>query len=114
MWASPSSAANRLRYAVEEILDDRGILRSGTLHARIEKFRAFSPDMAEALMAVKWIGNEGSHEDVLTTADILEGAEILEHVVVALYGDGTAALAAKISAINDAQGIVARRSQGAQ
>lgn len=61
-------------------------------------------------MAVKWIGNEGSHQDVLTTSDVLDGAEILEHVIVALYGTGNAAMRAKISAINDAGGIAKNRT----
>ena len=61
--------------------------------------------MADALMAVKWIGNEGSHQDVLSTRDVLDDAEILEHVVVALYGAGNAAIQAKIKAVNDAKGI---------
>ncbi|KQP63517.1 DUF4145 domain-containing protein [Nocardioides sp. Leaf285] len=106
MWASPSSAANRLRYAVEEILDDQGVTKSGTTHGRIERFSKTDKPMADALMAVKWIGNEGSHQDVLTTNDVLDDAEILKHVVVALYGIGNAAIEAKIKAINDAKGIV--------
>lgn len=110
MWASPSSAANRLRYAVEEILDEQGVPKSGTAHSRIEKYGKTNKPMADALMAVKWIGNEGSHQDVLSTSDVLGDAEILEHVVVALYGAGNAAIQAKIKAVNDAEGIAKSHS----
>jgi hypothetical protein len=105
MWASPSSAANRLRYAVEEVLNHQGVAASGTAHSRIKKFGKTNKALADALMAVKWIGNEGSHQDVLTTSDVLDDAEILEHVVVALYGTGSLAIEAKIKAVNDAKGI---------
>lgn len=110
MWASPSSAANRLRYAVEEVLDDQGVSKKGTTHGRIERFGKQNQGMASALMAVKWIGNEGSHQDVLTTGDVLDGSEILEHVVVALYGTGNTAIEARIKAVNDARGISNTRS----
>lgn len=110
MWASPSSAANRLRYAVEEVLNDQRVPKRGTAHRRIEWFGKSDNGMADALMAVKWIGNEGSHQDVLTTSDVLDDAEILEHVVVALYGTGNAAIEAKIKAVNDAEGIATKHT----
>ncbi len=105
MWASPSSAANRLRYAVEEVLHDQGVPKVGSAHSRIQHFASTNQAMANALMAVKYIGNEGSHQDVLSTSDVIDDAEILEHVVVALYGTGHAKIEAKIQAVNDAKGI---------
>jgi hypothetical protein len=90
LWVSPGSAANRLRYAVEEILTAEGVpTKNPTGHrlsadARITLFETSDKDLANGLRAVKWIGNEGSHEDVLTVTHVVEDAEILGHVVTAL------------------------------
>lgn len=116
IWSSPSSAANRLRYAVEEILTAEGIPATkstgGRLspEERIKLFEAKDAALADGLRAVKWIGNEGSHEEVLTVPHVIEDAEILGHVVTALYGKQKEAMAAKIKAINDAQGISKKAS----
>lgn len=93
IWSDPSAAANRLRYAVERVLDDQGVVRmspkGGTLstHARISEFRKKNQPVADALEAVKWIGNQGSHEDSLTRADVIEGGQILAHALELLYDD---------------------------
>jgi hypothetical protein len=56
------------------------------LHNRIELFKTSNPEEADSLMAIKWIGNSGSHKsDVLTKDDILDGFEILDHVTTKLY-----------------------------
>nr|WSX50603.1 DUF4145 domain-containing protein [Streptomyces sp. NBC_00974] len=113
IWIDPSSAANRLRSAVEALMDDQGIPRKGpgrrgpvdfTLHQRIEKLGAAKPaysDAAEMILAVKWIGNVGSHEDALKISDVLNGAEILDAVLTEMYDtsrDAINKLAAEITA----------------
>lgn len=105
IWVSPSSAANRLRFAVEEVLTAEKVPPLKNTHARIEIYSKYKAELADALMAVKWIGNLGSHDDVLTTQDVFDGVEILSHVVTALYGTEADALAARIKAINDAKGV---------
>ncbi|MEU4061808.1 DUF4145 domain-containing protein [Streptomyces wedmorensis] len=112
LWADPSSAANRLRSAVEALMDDQGIPRKGSsnkglydikLHHRIENFKTAKPDYcdaAEAILAVKWIGNVGSHEDALKISDVLDGAEILDFALEEIYGarEAVKKLAAEITA----------------
>ena len=57
-----------------------------SLHKRIENFRTTHPREADLLMAIKWIGNSGSHtNEPLTKDDILDGFEILDHVTISLY-----------------------------
>lgn len=91
IWSDPSAAANRLRLAVEQVLDDQGVPRVNSkgsglkTHDRIMKFRKQNQRVADALEAVKWIGNQGSHEDSLTQIDVINGARILAHALELLY-----------------------------
>lgn len=94
-WIDTSSCGNKIRTVVELIMDeykiskiytDKGKRREYSLHKRIELFKAIKPQEAEQLMAIKWIGNSGSHQnDDLPKDDILDAYEILEHVTVKLY-----------------------------
>ncbi len=60
------------------------------LHKRIERFKIKNPEQAESLMAIKWIGNSGSHTSTsLTKDDILDSFEILEYVTTKLYETDT-------------------------
>ncbi|WP_158441139.1 DUF4145 domain-containing protein [Kribbella steppae] len=120
LWASPGSAANRLRYAVEELLTAKKV-RQNTM-TRKKKRRRLSTgerlglleqshhDVAKMLEAVKWIGNDGSHTEGLTASQVMEGAEILEMALKALYDRKDAELQKKIRAINRAKRLP--RKQG--
>ncbi|MER5555986.1 DUF4145 domain-containing protein [Streptomyces sp. NPDC002793] len=98
LWLDPSAAANRIRAAVEALLDDQKTIREKTngagkairlsLDNRIATFKTALPqhaDAADLLLAVKWIGNVGSHEDVLRISDVLEGVEFLDHALSLIY-----------------------------
>ncbi|MET9459950.1 DUF4145 domain-containing protein [Streptomyces canus] len=98
LWVDPNAAANRIRAAVEALMDDRGVIRTKlngagkavrlSLDSRIATFKKALPqyaDAADLLLAVKWIGNVGSHEDVLRVSDVLEGVEFLDHALSSIY-----------------------------
>ncbi|MGY5099442.1 DUF4145 domain-containing protein [Streptomyces sp. 900105245] len=98
LWLDPNSAANRVRAAVEALMDDQGVIRKKlgragrgvrlSLDDRITTFKTALPqhrDAADLLLAVKWIGNVGSHEDVLRIPDVLEGVEFLDHALSLIY-----------------------------
>jgi hypothetical protein len=98
LWLDPNAAANRIRAAVEVLIDEQGIPREKTtqsgkvvrlgLDSRIAEFKATLPqhaDAADLLLAVKWIGNVGSHEDVLRIPDVLEGVAFLAHALSLIY-----------------------------
>lgn len=73
-----------------------------TVHGRIELFRKASPknrDVADALLAVKWIGNDGSHGAELTLLEVLDGADVLGLAVRSLYDQTDAAILEKAKAI---------------
>jgi hypothetical protein len=69
-WMDREAAANKLRQSVEVLPTEQGIRRTTIfkrqkrelrLHNRIVEYQAKRPDAAELLLAVKWLGNEGSH-----------------------------------------------------
>jgi Domain of unknown function (DUF4145) len=95
-WTDTGSCANRLRAAVEALLTDRKVPRSTinkkgrerlSLHARIEKFKQTDANSADYLLAIKWLGNAGSHAnlDELGGDDLLNGFELFQHVVDTIY-----------------------------
>ena len=115
MWVDPSAAANRLRIAVEQLLDAHDIPRTKTeatkesplnLHKRIDLLRATHPSAADLLEAVKWIGNQGSHEDTLRVSDVLEGAQLFERALAQMYDTTPAELQRRAAQINKARKFV--------
>jgi hypothetical protein len=85
VWRDAGSSANRLRAAAEALLTEKKVPRmvannNGkkerlSLHARIERFKQADAHSAEYLLAIKWIGNVGSHSnlDELLSTDLLDG-----------------------------------------
>lgn len=94
-WCDKSAAAGRVRVALELIMDHLHIKRrqkqaSGkimdlSLHRRIDIFNAKDSRVGEQLMALKWLGNAGSHETVVSEKDLLDAFEILDHVLVEIF-----------------------------
>lgn len=122
LWMDPSSAANRIRAAIEELLNLQGVprffitkkreRRRRTANERIELLKARKPKFAEVadlLMAVKWIGNDGSHGSELTVSDVLDGVELLNHALELVYDTSVADLKRKALEINKRKGIARKR-----
>ncbi|WP_298543644.1 DUF4145 domain-containing protein [uncultured Aquimarina sp.] len=91
-----SSCANRLRNSIELILDDLKaakwrrtkagkIHKFKTLHQRIEHYGLKNKNIANHLLALKIIGNEGSHIGEVQPEDILDAYEILEQLIEFAY-----------------------------
>lgn len=120
---NPSAAANRLRQGVEALLNARGVRRTtmstrsdGTrrrvtisLHDRIVSLRTSLPDVADLLEAVKWIGNDGSHDSGLTAKEVVVGAKILEVALRRLYESKNPDLEKQVQKIIKRKGIRSRR-----
>lgn len=111
LWSDPSAAANRLRSAVEELLTARRVRKTNdkrvrlSTHARIDLLRQEQAVVADVLEAVKWIGNEGSHEKALTVSDVLKGAALLERALQLLYDTSHAELLRLAQQINTNKGV---------
>jgi hypothetical protein len=96
-WLDYESSANKFRVATEKLLSYQKIpsfsppqkgktRRALSLHSRIELFRKKNPDAGECLMAVKWLGNHGSHSgNALTPDDVLSASDLIEHALRLLY-----------------------------
>jgi len=95
LWTNPPAAGNALRTALEALLSHKKILQRGKdrkgksfslkLHARIELFQKKEPRIGEILLAIKWLGNVGSHSNELSKKDVLDGFELLEHALEEMF-----------------------------
>lgn len=94
-WADPAAAANRVRAAVERIMDHcripqrrktaKGKLDRLSLHGRLLRFQERNKIMGTRLMAIKWLGNTGSHQPDLKKEDVLDALEILEDTLIEMF-----------------------------
>jgi Domain of unknown function (DUF4145) len=94
-WCDLRACANSIRTVVELVLDSRGVkrkartkageLRDLSLHARIKVFAERETEIGEAMLALKWLGNEGSHPGELKRSDLLEAFEILCHALEEIF-----------------------------
>jgi hypothetical protein len=114
-WTDKSASANRIRSALELLVTERGVKRftidrtkgkrqALKLHNRIDLFRKQEPEIAESLLAVKWLGNAGSHGTEVTADDIFDAMELLQHTLEELYGKRTRRLTGIRKQINQRKG----------
>jgi hypothetical protein len=97
-----------MRVAVEDLLTSLGVARFTrtsprkkiVLHERIARFAKANEAVAEILEAVKWIGNQGTHEDTLTVDNVLDGADMFAHALNRVFDAETKALERKVRAVN--------------
>ncbi len=101
-WIDLAACLNRIRNALELVLDDLKVPKSTldkvkkkrnrlNLHHRIEKLKSDRPklkDICDWMMAVKHLGNAGSHPGVPVFADdVFDGFDILERVLKDMYSE---------------------------
>jgi len=119
-WLDAPAAANRVRAAVERLLDHQRVAKKETakgkrrqisVHRRIERFQAKRGGVGKALMAVKWIGNEGSHESSLSQLDLLDAFGMLSYALDAVYDDRVKTVSQLATKINKAKGSRFRASR---
>jgi Domain of unknown function (DUF4145) len=104
IWCSPSSSGNKIRAAVERLMDVQGVANSSVLHNRIQAFASTNQDVSDKLLAIKWIGNTGSHSDDLELEDVLNAFELLEYCLEELYEGRSVRLKALAASINAHKG----------
>ncbi|PHS24771.1 MAG: hypothetical protein COA85_07735 [Robiginitomaculum sp.] len=108
------SAANHARIALENILTDLKVKRykianhkrkTITLHNRIELLPAKYEKIKTLMLAVKWLGNSGSHSGRgLTPEDVIDAYKMLSVVLNAIYDDKHAEASKLAKGINKKKG----------
>lgn len=98
-----AAAANHIRVAIERLMTHFGVQRRQkdktekyvdlSLHRRIEIFAKKEAAAGMPLMALKWLGNAGSHGSTVSRDDVLDAYEILEHTLVELIERRSARIA---------------------
>jgi hypothetical protein len=109
LLSDPSAAATRIRSAIERLLDEQRIRKTSpanrskrlSLHERILLFRPANPTAADFLMAMKWIGNVGTHESSpLPLSAVLDGIELFARAIELIYDQEGRALERRAATIN--------------
>lgn len=113
-WNDVPSAANHLRSAVELLLDHlkepktvlntKGKRARLPLHQRIVNLANRDQELSLSLLAVKWLGNVGSHSDELTKDDLYDAFDILEPVLQDLFVKHRKRLQRLVATINKRKG----------
>lgn len=93
---SGTAAINAMRSVLEDMLDTLGVPRERsregkkpyplTLHNRIEDYPEQTGKHQAALMALKWVGNSGSHGSRIRNSHIQMTCEVLDDLVLRIYG----------------------------
>ncbi|MFC0133579.1 DUF4145 domain-containing protein [Massilia eurypsychrophila] len=98
-WGDYDAAGNRIRCAVEALLDTLGV-KEANLHQRIVSMTEKHVSVQKELLAIKWLGNAASHGNSLTRDDVFDALDIFEHVLDALYDDRKEILQRLVEGIN--------------
>jgi hypothetical protein len=96
IWSDLDSGATRMRAAVEILLNELGVRKTAiskgkrlplTLHARIERYKTKNAEVADKLLAIKWIGNLGSHSTQVPHSlnELMDGFELFANAIDILY-----------------------------
>lgn len=116
-WCDHASSLNRVRNAIELLLTAMGVKRHGrrssggrtrlSLDSRISVLRAARPslgDLCDRLLAVKHLGNAGSHPNDVERKDVFDGLDILEYVLAERYDNPQGRLGKMVREINRRKG----------
>src|SRR5690606_15653575 len=108
-WSSPSACANSLRKTVERIIDFKAGKSKLRLHDRIENLNSSNSELKDFLMATKWIGNDGSHDEIeLEYDDVIIGFRFIEKCLLELFETKGMDLNSIAKKINDSKTSISK------
>ena len=120
-FQSSSSASNHVRVALENVLNDLKVARYTTnngrrnfisLHNRIQSLPQKFDEIKELCLAVKWLGNAGSHSNhEVTMDDVLDAYELMQTVLDRLYNSKSKSIEKLAKAVNKKKGPVKRTAK---
>ena len=115
-FADPGASLNCARAAVEAVLTQlrvkrftvvKGKRKSISLHHRIQLLPPKYKEQSELLLAVKWLGNAGSHDGVQPSqGDVRVAYDLLEHVLSEIYEKKANKLKAIAKKVNKKKGPI--------
>ena len=113
-FADPDAASNHVRKAVEALLTglkvkrflvQKGKRRPIDLHTRIKGLPARFSGVRDILLAIKWLGNAGSHAgSEISHDDVLDAYELLEEALSEIYAPRTKRIEKLAKEINRRKG----------
>lgn len=113
-FCDPPSAANHVRMALEMLMTrmkiqqyrvQNGKRRYLSLHERIMSFPKKYHDIQDLFMAVKWLGNAGSHSGTTVSADdVFDAYELMEKLLAEVFYEESKKLKALAKKINENKG----------
>jgi len=119
-WLDHGACVNRLRVSLERLLDElkvpkkakttKGKFEDLTLHKRIEKAKLDDDGIKEFLMAVKWVGNIGTHDGEVDVDFLLNTYALYEAALEDIYDKKRSKLLRIAADINKKKGAVARKA----
>ena len=126
-WCDLPACANRLRSCVEQFLTQQNVPKEKIskkgdnirlyLKERITLYQKSNPVLGDVLQAIRFLGNEGSHYEVLskdkelTTDDALDAFMLLEYVLEETYVGKTKEINKIVSEIMKAEGPRSREKK---
>ena len=115
-FSSPGAASNNVRITIEELLTDLNVRRFDmvqnkrqftSLHRRVNLLPSKHADLKQMLLAIKWLGNAGSHGNgEISIDDVMDSYELMDHVLHEIYASKTKHLAALAKKVNKNKGPV--------
>jgi len=113
-FCSPSAASNNVRMAIEELLTELKVRRFNlvakqrrfiSLHQRIELLPSQYAQLKDLILAIKWLGNAGSHANgKISMDDVMDSYDMFEHVLEQIYMPKTKKLRALAKQVNKNKG----------
>ena len=113
-FCDPPASANHVRMALENLLThmriNKTLTRNGkrrylSLHQRIQRLPKTYQDIQEIFLAVKWLGNAGSHSGTTVSSDdVLDAYELMEKLLVEVFDDDSNRIKALAKKINRNKG----------
>ena len=70
-----------------------------TLHARLLEFEKKDGVNGPILRAIKWIGNDGSHQGGVSREEVLDAFDMMELALTNLFDDAATKIMKKVQAI---------------
>jgi hypothetical protein len=82
------------------LLDRLEVPQARNLHERIEKYKERDEERGSAMLAVKWVGNAGSHADDIARDNVYDAFDIIEAVLKDVFSRDYSTVVKTIDAIN--------------